>query len=285
MDILLNVVLPLSLAFIMFSLGTGLTLADFGRVVTQPKGFALGAVAQVLLLPLAAFALLQVFPLEAALATGVMILAACPGGVTSNILTRLARGAVALSVTLTAVISLASVVIVPAIVVFSVGYFMGDAAPEVSVASIAVTMFAITAVPVGLGVLLRRLAPAFTTGAEPWLFRIATVLFVVIVAAALAANWETFITNLPTLGPVLILLNIVMLVVGVLLGRLGGLAGPDAKAIAIEAGVQNGTLGIAVGSLIEGQAFGPLSLASGVYGITMYLVTIPAIFLILRRLR
>ena len=113
MDILLNVVLPLSLAFIMFSLGVGLTLADFARVVTQPKPFFVGAVAQLILLPIVAFLCLQAFPLSGALAVGVMILAFCPGGVTSNLLTRLAGGSVALSITLTAVISLTTAFTMP----------------------------------------------------------------------------------------------------------------------------------------------------------------------------
>ncbi|MEM1301942.1 MAG: bile acid:sodium symporter, partial [Pseudomonadota bacterium] len=113
MDFLLNVGLPLSLAFIMFSLGVGLTFADFARVIARPKAFLIGAVAQLVLLPLTAFALLHVFPLGGALSVGVMILAFCPGGVTSNLLTRLANGSVALSISLTAVISLTTALTLP----------------------------------------------------------------------------------------------------------------------------------------------------------------------------
>jgi BASS family bile acid:Na+ symporter len=276
---LLNVFLPLSLAFIMFALGLGLTIADFARVVRVPKAFAVGVIAQVLLLPVLAFLLLQLFPLPPEIAVGVMILSFCPGGVTSNILTKLSGGTLALSITLTAVVSLLAVLTVPVLVAWSADHFMGLAAPEIDVTSLAIAMFAITAVPVALGVALRRFVPGFATGFEPWASRIALVLFVVIVIGALASNWKLFVDNLPVLGPVLILLNAMMLVIGVVFARLTGLDRADSIAIALEAGVQNATLGITVGGLIAAAAtgFSPFALASGVYGITMYLVTAPFI--------
>ena len=179
MGILLSVFLPLSLAFIMFSLGLGLTLADFARVVAQPKAFFAGAVSQLVLLPLIAFILLQFFRLEPELAVGVMILAFCPGGVTSNIMTKLAGGAVALSVTLTGIVSLVSVVTVPLLVAWSANWFMGQAAPDIDVTALALAMFAITAVPVAIGVAIRHFANTLATRIEPTVMRIATVLFIV----------------------------------------------------------------------------------------------------------
>ena len=287
MDILLKVFLPLSLAFIMFALGLGLQIADFVRVIKLPKAFFIGFLSQVIVLPIVAFILLQFFGLPGELALGVMILSFCPGGVTSNILTRLAGGALALSISLTAVFSLLSVVTVPLLVAWFAVHFMGSAAPAINVTGLALSMFAITAVPVAIGVALRHLTPRFAIAAEPWATRIATVLFVVIVIGALAANWSLFVENLAVLGPLVILMNIVLIAIGCGLSRIGRLDIRETAAIAIETGVQNSTLGITVGSLIMEAANGlpPLSLPSGVYGITMYLVTIPFVLWMRSRTR
>ncbi|MEM6727269.1 MAG: bile acid:sodium symporter family protein [Pseudomonadota bacterium] len=283
MEFLLNVGLPLSLAFIMFSLGVGLTGADFARVVTRPRAFLIGALAQVILLPFVAFGLLQVFTLPSALAVSVMILSFSPGGVTTSILTRLAGGTVALSISLTAIISLTTALTLPIMVSLASRYFEGEAAPEINVVSLAITMFLITTVPVLIGLAFRRFVTRAAVAAEPTLMRIATVLFVVIIVAALASAWDIFIENLPTLGPLLVVMNVILLALGMALARIGGLPREDGVAIAIETGVQNGTLGVTVGGLISGTTFGAYALASGVYGITMYLVTLPVIFLVLRR--
>lgn len=280
MDILLNVVLPLALAFIMFSLGVGLTLRDFARVVKLPKAFFAGAAMQLLLLPVTAFILLQVFTLPPELAVGVMILSFCPGGVTSNMLTRMAGGTVALSITLTGVISLLSVLTVPFLVVWALGEFLGEGREAVSVTSIAVAMFLITTVPVAIGVALRHFASSFADRIESGCFRLAGVLFAVIVVAALIANWGAFVENLPTLGPLLVIMNIALLTFSFLASRLLGLERGDGIAIALEAGLQNGTLGITVGTLLVEAATGltPFTLPSAIYGVVMYVITIPVVF-------
>ncbi|MDA4845797.1 bile acid:sodium symporter family protein [Hoeflea poritis] len=285
MGILLSVFLPLSLAFIMFSLGLGLTVADFARVVARPKAFFAGAASQIVVLPVVAFLLLQLFRLPPELAVGVMILSFCPGGVTSNIITKLAGGAVALSVTLTGVVSLVSVITVPLLVAWAADHFMGQAAPDINVTALALAMFAITAVPVAIGVALRHFAASLADRIEMPVSRIALVLFVVIVIGALAANWSLFVANLVLLGPLLVVLNIVLLMLGLGIARVMGLDHADGVAIAIETGVQNSTLGITVGSLIVEAASGlpPFSLPSGVYGITMYFVAVPFIYLMRRR--
>ena len=279
MGILLTLFLPLSLAIIMFSLGLGLTIADFKRVLTEPKAFAVGALSQVLILPVIALAVATLFNLPGELAVGLMILSFSPGGVTTNILTKLAKGDVALSITLTGAISLLSMVTVPLLVVWSVVHFMGSSAPEVNISKLAISMFAITAVPVLLGVLIRHFASGFAIKSEPVFSKIATGLFVVIVIAALAVNWDLFVASLPTLGPAVITLNIVLLIIGWLLARGAALSISQAKTIAIETGIQNSTLGITVGSLIAEQASGlpPFSLPSALYGILMYGVSIPVI--------
>ncbi len=280
MGLLLSVFLPLSLAFIMFSLGLGLTIADFSRVVRLPKAFLIGAVAQLVLLPAVAYLLLQAFNLPGVLALGVMILAFCPGGVTSNIITKLADGDLALSITLTAVISLLSVLTVPPLVAYFATALMGTDAPDVNVTSIGITMFLLTAVPVGIGVAVRHFATGFADKALGFVSKLATVLFVIIVIGALASNWSLFIDNIAVLGPILIVLNILMLAVGYGVARLGGLNLDQTKTVAIEAGVQNSTVGITVGSLIMASATGfpEVSLPAGVYGITMYAVTLPFVF-------
>lgn len=277
MDLLINVVLPLSLAIIMLSLGIGLTVADFGRVALRPRAFAIGALCQVVLLPLTALTVTWAFGLRGELAVGLFLLALCPGGVTSNMISRLARGDVALSVALTAVISLLSILTVPVLAAWSVRWYMGDAAPPVTVASLALAMFLITTLPVALGVLVRHLAPRFADRVEPGLTGLATALFVLIVLAALAGNWDLFVSNLASLGPALVSLNLALMVLGLLIAGLFGLAWQARKTVSIETGIQNATLGITLAALISGQSegFSTYALPSAVYGITMYLVALP----------
>ena len=277
MDILISVVLPLSLAFIMFSLGLGLTFADFGRVLEKPLSFGVGAVNQVLLIPVMALIVIMIFGITKELAVGFMILSFCPGGVTSNILTRLAKGDVALSVTLTAVISLSSILVLPFFLALAVSHFMGADAEPVNVTDIAIKMFLISTLPVLLGLMFRRLLKGAADRSEAILSKIATVLFVVIVIAAVATNWDTFIENLTTLAPALVTLNVALLAVGCLTAKAAGLSANEMKTIAIETGIQNSTLGITVATLIAGAAAGftAYSLPAAVYGITMYFVFLP----------
>nr|WP_295465864.1 bile acid:sodium symporter [Mesorhizobium sp.] len=283
MDTLITVFLPLALAVIMFSLGLGLTVADFVRVVTQPRAYALGAVSQLVVIPLVAYALALAFKLSPELAVGMMILSLSPGGVTSNLLTKLAKGDVALAVSLTGTTSLIAVVTMPLLAAFFADHFMGADAPPINITSLGFTMFLITALPVLLGLLLRRYATDVAQAIEKPLEKVAVALFVVVVLGALASNWRLFVDSLLLLGPSLVLLNIILLGFGLAAGKLFGLKGAEATAISIETGVHNATVGITVGTLIAEAASGlpPFSLPSGVYGITMYLVTIP--FVLWRR--
>jgi BASS family bile acid:Na+ symporter len=278
-DVLISVVLPLGLAFIMFTLGVGLTPADFARVGQRPLAFFIGALNQSILLPLVTLICVLAFGIRAEMAVGFMILAACPGGVTSNVISKLAKGDVALSVSLTAVISLASVVTVPLILGLSMGYFMGDAAPEIDITKTAVTMFALTVVPVTLGLGARAMAPAAMTRAEPKLSAVATILFAVIVLAALAANWALFVENIVVIGPALLVLLAALTTIGFVVPRLLGRSVTEAKTISVETGVQNSTLGIAVAAIIVGGegGFTAYALPSAVYGILMYLIILPVV--------
>ena len=282
---LISVGLPISLAIIMFSLGLGLTVADFTRIATAPKAFITGFIAQVVLLPLVALALLALTDLPPHLAFGVMILAFCPGGATTNLLSRFARADVALSVTLTAVVSLLSVVTVPLLIGFSADHFLDLGDRPIDISSLAISLFVITTVPVVLGMVTRRFATAFTLRAEPWFFRASAVIFVIVLVGALAANWGLFLENVAILGPIMVAFNVVLLALCWYLSRGLGLGGAQAATIAIEGGVQNATLGITVASMIAGTAMPDYALPSAVYGITMYVVTLPAIFLLMRQPR
>ncbi|SFL40030.1 bile acid:sodium symporter family protein [Shimia aestuarii] len=278
---LIDVALPLSLAFIMFSLGYGLTFADFGRVLSMPRAVLVGMLGQVVLVPVVAFVLLQAFSLPPALAFGVMILSFCPGGVTSNILTKLAGGTVALSITLTAVVSLLSVLTVPVLVGWASGVFLGADAPVINVSAIGFSMFAITAVPVLIGLLMRFVASDFAERTEGAVSVVAVVLFVVIVLAALITNWDLFVANIGRLGPLLVAINVVLLILGILLARVLGLGGGDGLCISIEMGVQNAALGITVAGLVAQSGGIPeYAVPAALYGITMYIVTLPGMFVL-----
>lgn len=276
--------LPLILAFIMFSLGLGLRKQDFARVLQYPKAFFTGVVNQLILLPLFALLLVKVFSFAPELAVGVMILSFCPGGVTSNVLAQVSKGNTPLSISLTAITSLVSIVTVPLLVALTVHHFMGTDAPDVDIVGLGLTMFLITAVPVALGMLVTAIAPSTVAKVSKGVSRTAMILFFIIIVAALASNWAVFSSNLPTLGPALILLNIAMLSLGLATSRLMKLKPADATTVSIESGVQNGTLGIAVGSLIALGAtdtLPPTTVPSAVYSIIMYFITVP--FVVWRR--
>ena len=250
MNIATEVILPLALAFIMFALGLGLTVADFARVLTRPRDFLVGALCQIVALPLVALALVSVWPLTPELALGVMILAAAPGGVTSNILTAFARGDVALSISLTAVTSLLGIVTIPLIVVFSYTRFVGGEAGDVSVADAAVGVFLMVTVPMAAGLAVRRLARGFATRFEPWARKISAVLFVLVVVGAVAAERDNVVPYLSQAGLVTLVLNVVMMVLAYQAARLLASGLRQRIAIAIECGLQNGTLAIAVATVL-----------------------------------
>ena len=244
--------LPVALAFIMFALGLGLAFGDFARVLRQPRDFLVGGVSQVVLLPAVALGLVSLWGLPPELAVGVMIIAAAPGGVTSNLLTAFGRGDVALSISLTAVISLVGVVTIPLIVVFAHNRFMGGEAGDVSVAATALGVFLIVVLPVLAGLVTRRRAEGFAKRFEPTARRISTVLFVLVVAAAILGERDNVVSYMGQVGAVTLVLNVVMMAVAYLLAWLFA-SGPRQRiAITIECGFQNGTLAIAVATIMFG---------------------------------
>ena len=267
-NIVTQVFLPLSLAFIMFSLGLALVAADFKRVLVQPKDFIIGAISQVIILPAIAFGLVSVWTLEPALAVGVMILAASPGGVTSNLMTHLAKGDTALSVSLTAVISLLGVVTLPLIVGFAITNFMGSAAPEISVLRISGGVFAITVVPVLIGMAVRHYWTNFAIGFERWAKIIASVLFVVIIIGAALSVRDNIVAFFVQAGPVTLVLNVVMMTVAFFIANITGLGVRQRTAITLECGLQNGTLAIFVAVTLIGNQ--TMMVPGGIYSLLMF---------------
>jgi BASS family bile acid:Na+ symporter len=239
------------------------------------------------LLPLVAFGLIALFGLTKEMAVGLMILACSPGGVTSNIITKLAKGDTALSISYTAVVSIATVLTLPLITGWSIHYYMGAEAPPINVLALGFTMFLITAIPVAIGLWVHHSKPDFTGRFEPMASKISALLFVVIVVSALASEWDVFVTNVAVLGPSIISLIVVMLLLGYGSAHLFKMTESQAVSVAVATGIQNATVGITVGNLIipGGEGLSVLSLPSGVYGILMYLVCLPIVFAYVRWIR
>ena len=277
---IIDIFLPLSLIFIMFTLGLGLTLNDFINLVHTPKAFFVGIMNQMFLLPLVAFMIVSLMGITKEIAVGMMILASCPGGVTSNIITKLAKGDTALSISYTAVISILTIVSLPMITGFSMKYFMGADAPPLNLLSLGFTMFLITALPVGIGLSVRSKYRTFADSFEAIATKISTILFIIIILGALVSEWNTFINNLLKLGPAIILLMVVMITIGYKSSNWFKMNNRQAVTVAIESGIQNGTVGITIGNLIINPETGLsiLSIPSGVYGILMYFICLPFVF-------
>tara|TARA_B100001013_G_C24612515_1_gene443788 strand:+ start:564 stop:1421 length:858 start_codon:yes stop_codon:yes gene_type:complete len=284
---IIDIILPLSLVFIMFTLGLGLTTNDFINIVREPKALGIGIMNQMVLLPIVAFCIVTLSGLTQEMAVGMMILASCPGGVTSNMITKLAKGDTALSISYTAVVSIVTVITLPMIAALSMQHFMGSDAPPLDILSLGLTMFLITAVPVGIGLLVHERYQGLSDSFEPMATRISTVLFVIIVIGALASEWEAFIDNVLTLGPAIIVLMIIMLFIGYKSAQWFSMGEKRAVTVAIESGIQNATVGITIGNMILNPETGLslLSLPSGVYGILMYLVCLPFVLWFIRQRR
>ena len=280
-NVIIDIVLPIALAFIMFSLGLGLTKADFFLVFNEPKAFAIGVFNQMIVLPIIGFSVVILSGLDGELAVGLMILACCPGGVTSNILTKLAKGDTALSISYTAVISVIAVFTLPLIVGLSMSYFMGEVAPDIDILGLGITMFLLTTLPVLIGMTIRHQATNVAKSIEKNVNIIATILFVIIVIAAIISEWDTLIENIGTLGPSVIMLNVLMLGIGYQSAKFFNIETAKATTVSIESGIQNATVGITIGGLILASPDGglsTLSLPSGVYGVLMYLIISPFIY-------
>ena len=279
MNIVTDVILPLALAFIMFVLGLGLTGSDFLRVVKQPRDFFVGAFSQIILLPIIAFILVKIWPIAPELAIGVMIIAAAPGGVTSNLLTSFAKGDVALSISLTAIISLLCVITIPFIVLTSVG-LLNDSSitQDISLFSMSRDMFLIVTVPVILGILIRRFASGAALKFEPIAKKISIVLFVLVLLGAIAAERENVISYFAQAGLITFVLNVVMMIVAYFVANLLASGIKQKKCITIECGLQNGTLAIFVATSIFGG--GLYVIPAATYSLIMFATSLIFVYLV-----
>lgn len=264
----LDLWLPLALAFIMFSLGLTLVVDDFRQVLTRPRAMAVGLVGQMAMVPLIAFGLARAAALPPEMAVGLMILAACPGGVSSGLLTHLARGDTALSISLTAVTSLGAVVSVPFVLDISMHYFLhSGAGVDLPLAGIVRGVFLLTTVPVLAGMGLRVWRPALARRLAPAAGRLATALFVLIVLATFVSQRRVLLDNLAGIGPAAMLLNLLVIGTGFAMAAGAGLARRDRIAVATECGLQNAALGIFIaGNVMHSPA---LTVPSVVYALLM----------------
>jgi BASS family bile acid:Na+ symporter len=279
MNIVTDVILPLALAFIMFVLGLGLTGTDFSRVIKQPRDFFVGALSQVILLPVIAFILVKIWPIAPELAIGVMIIAAAPGGVTSNLLTSFAKGDVALSISLTAIISLFSVITIPFIVLTSVELLGGsNITQDISLFSMSRDMFLIVTVPVILGMLLRKFSSGVALKLEPIAKKVSIALFVLVLLGAIAAERENVISYFAQAGPITLILNVVMMIVAYYVAHFLASGTKQKKCITIECGLQNGTLAIFVATSIFGG--GMYVIPAATYSLIMFATSLIFVYLV-----
>lgn len=284
MGVSIAVFLPIVVVVIMFSLGLGLTPSDFRRIAQRPRAFCIGALNQIVLLPVIAYVIILVFGFTSETAVGIMILAACPGGAASNIITKLANWDVALSVTLTAVFSLTCVVTIPIVLNFAVVHFMGAAMPGVDITRTAITAFLLTALPIMLGVTLRATAPVATAAIAPVLAIIAVILFAGVIVGAIASNWQVVTGNIAQLGPGLFSLVASLSCIAFVVSRLLKSSDREAKTIAIETGVQNGALALAIAGLliVEGPTFNAYAIPAALYSVVWLCTALPAFLLLAR---
>ncbi len=261
---------PLALALIMLGLGLGLTLQDFTRILKTPKDFLVGLISQLIILPIVAFILIKFLGTTPEIALGVMIIAAAPGGITSNILTKFANGDVALSISLTAVISIISIVTVP-LIVFTSADLLGIsfASESINITSTALKMALVVAVPVIIGMVIRRFADNFISSRTSLINKITGLLFLVVFVAIWVEERENIFNYLAQAGLVVLNLNIVMMAIAYFLAKKFASGVKQVKCISLECGLQNGTLAVFVATEISSEIIYIIPTAA--YALTMYL--------------
>lgn len=266
---LIEVGLPISLFIIMVGIGLTLTLGDFRREARQPRGTVVGSLLQLLLMPAVGFVLVWALGLSGAIAVGLIIIAACPGGTTSNLITYLARGNVALSIVMTVVASLATILTLPIFVNLALG-MMQDGSETVSlpVLQTVATLVVIVLLPVAIGMVVRSLAPEFARRAERAVSLFGALVLLLLIVGIAASVWEDLGTLLLQAGPACVALNLAGIGFGLLSAKLAGLPQSDRLAIAVELGIKNSTIGLLVAiSLLESPE---MAVPPAVYGLLMY---------------
>jgi BASS family bile acid:Na+ symporter len=263
---------PVCLAIIMFGLGLGLTTSDFTRLLKTPRDFFVGFLSQVILLPVIAFGLILIIPMPIEIAMGVMIIAAAPGGVTSNVLTKFANGDVALSVSLTAVVSLLAIFIVPLIVFNSANFIGVEVTKEISMKSIAVKMFFVVTVPVLFGMIVRSLMTDFIISKTLIIQRLSIILFLIVFISIWVEEWDRIVSFIARAGLVTGILNLVMIFVGYYVAKMFASGVPQRRCISLECGLQNGTLAVVVATqLFDEMVF---MVPTAAYALIMFVTSI-----------
>ena len=270
---------PIGLALIMLGLGMSLTIQDFLRVIKTPKDFLVGFICQLILLPVIAFALIKLLNTPLELALGVMIIAAAPGGVTSNILTKFANGDVALSISLTAIVSLISIISVPFIIFLSIDLLNIDyVSKEISMVGISLKMFLVVTIPVIIGMTIRHFAEGFIIKNILIIQRISVALFALIFVAIYIEEWNSIVIFITRAGLIALTLNIVMMVIGFYIAKFFASGVAQQRSISLECGLQNGTLAVFVSTQLFDEMVYLVPTAA--YALVMMVTSIIFVFVI-----
>ena len=261
---------PIALALIMLGLGLGLTTQDFTRVLRNPKDFLVGFIAQLIILPIVAFLLIKILNTPTEIALGVMIIAAAPGGITSNVLTKFAKGDVALSVSLTAIVSIISIITVPLIVFTSADILGVDlVSQDINLTGTALKMAGVVAVPVILGMIIRKFADNFISSKISFINKITGFLFLIVFIAIWIEERENIFEYLSQAGLVVLILNVIMMLIAYNIAKIFASGTEQKKCIAIECGLQNGTLAVFVATQISNEIVYLIPTAA--YALIMYI--------------
>jgi len=272
---------PIGLALIMLGLGMSLTIQDFIRVAKIPKDFLVGFICQLILLPIVAFLLIKLLNISAELAIGVMLIAAAPGGVTSNVLTKFAKGDVALSISLTAIVSLISIVSVPFIVFNSINFFeITNVSKNISMTGIALKMFFVVTVPVIIGMTIKHFANNFINSKALIIQRASVFLFVLVFIAIYIEEWDNIVSFIMRAGLIALALNITMLIIGFYAAKYFATGVAQQRCISLECGLQNGTLAAFVGTQIFDGSSMIFIVPAAAYALIMMVTSIIFIFIV-----
>ena len=272
---------PISLAFIMLGLGMSLTIQDFLRVIKIPKDFLVGFICQLILLPIVAFSLIKLLNTPPELAIGVMLIAAAPGGVTSNVLTKFANGDVALSISLTAITSLVSVISVPFIVFNSIDFFeIDNISNDISMLGIALKMFTVVTVPVIIGMLIKHFAKDFIHNKALLIQRVSIALFALVFIAIYIEEWDNIVSFIVRAGSIALMLNITMMVLGYYAAKFFASGIAQQRCISLECGLQNGTLAAFVGTQIFDGSSMVFIVPAAAYALIMMITSLLFLFII-----
>ena len=275
---------PIALALIMLALGLGLTTRDFTRVINNPKDFFVGFVCQLIILPIVAYLLIIILRTPIELALGVMIIAAAPGGVTTNVMTKFAKGDVALSISLTAIISLISIFSVPFIILTSANLLgVSNISEEITMTGIAIKMAGVVTIPVIIGMIIRKFAENFITSKIPIIEKITGILFIIVFASIWIEERENILSYLGQAGLVVLCLNVLMMFIAYYIAKTYASGLEQRKCIAIECGLQNGTLAVFVATQIFSDIVYIVPTAA--YALIMYITAFIFTFIVRNTVR